>query len=81
MENPKTVLDEAVAQWLSARSGYERYLEATTNLYAVFTEGWPGPRRALTEAFTTFCEALTQDSEYSLLHVVEVYPSRDRAPE
>ncbi len=69
-------LDAASEAWLDAQAGFKNYLETTEALFHVFSEGWCGPRRGLTEAFDSYREALLRESGYSLLEVSEVYPNR-----
>lgn len=74
MATTKADLDAAVEAWLDAYAGYQKFLNATENLFAVFADGWCGPRRGLVEAFDSFRAALLRDSGRSLSEVNEVYP-------
>jgi hypothetical protein len=74
MATTKADLDAAVKAWLDAHAGYQKFLEATENLFAVFGEGWCGPRRGIAEAFDSYRAALLRDSGRSLSEVNEVYP-------
>lgn len=76
MQGSKTGMDEAIEEWLDSREGFERYLAATQNLYAVFSQSWQGSRRNLVEAFADFREALVRETEYTHLEVTEVCPNR-----
>lgn len=76
MAMTKVDLDAAAEAWLDAHAGYKKYLEATGELFRIFSVGWRGPHRALTEAFDSYRTALLRDSGYSLLEVNEVYPPR-----
>jgi len=76
MSATKADLDAAEEAWLDSQAGFKNYLAATEALFRVFSEGWCGPRRALKDAFDDYREALLKNSEYSLLEVSEVYPSR-----
>ena len=72
----KADLDAAVEAWLNAQAGFKQYLEATKALFHVFSEGWCGPRRGLTEAFDSYREALLRESGDSHLEVSVVSPHR-----
>ena len=76
MAATKSDLDVATKAWLDAQAGYTNFLQVTETLFAVFAEGWRGPRRALSEAFSEFREALLRDSGYSPMEVSKVYPPR-----
>ncbi len=58
MEKTKADLDRAVEIWLETHAAHKAYVETTESLYALFAEGWGGSRRALPEAFDSFCQAL-----------------------
>jgi hypothetical protein len=62
-------MDEAVAEWLEAHQGFERYLAATRNLYAVFARSWQGCN--LAQAFSAFREALLRNSGYEDIEVTK----------
>jgi hypothetical protein len=74
MKNAQAEMDEAVAEWLEAHQGFERYLAATRNLYAVFARSWQGCN--LATAFSAFREALLRDSGYQDIEVTKVFPRR-----
>jgi hypothetical protein len=69
-------MDEAIEEWLVAHEGYERFVAAPQNLYAVFARSWQGSRRNLAEAFTDFREAVRKEHEFKHLEVVTVFPRR-----
>lgn len=74
-------LDKTVEEWLEAREGYQRYLEATEKLFNLFVEGWCGPRGGIIEAFNTYSEALLSECGYKHLVGPEAYPNRKPEPE
>ena len=74
MKDAQAEMDEAVAEWLEAHQGFERYLAATRNLYAVFARSWRGCN--LAAAFSAFREALLRDSGYQDIEVTKVFPRR-----
>jgi hypothetical protein len=76
MNQAQRELDEAVADWLEAYKGHERYLSATKRLFTVFAGSWQGSHRYLAEAFTDCREALLRDAGFSHLQVTEVFPMR-----
>lgn len=76
MKTVNANLDKTVEEWLDAREGYQRYLEATERLFNLFAEAWCGPRRGIVEAFNTYCEALLSECGYKHLLVRQVYPNR-----
>lgn len=76
MATTKAEHDAAVKEWLDAHSGYQKFLEATQNLFAVFAEGWCGPRRGLVEAFDSYRSALLRHAGYSPTEVNELNPQR-----
>lgn len=73
MAKTKTDLDAASEAWLDAQAGYKKFLEATETLFAVFAEGWCGPRRAMAEAFDSYRAALLRNAGYSLAEVTKVH--------
>jgi hypothetical protein len=76
MNKAQREMDEAVAEWLEAHRGYERYLAATQTLYTVFAETFSGYRGGVLEAFAAFREALLKEHEFKHLEVVTVFPRR-----
>jgi hypothetical protein len=78
MKNARSEMDEAVADWLEAYRGHERYLSATERLFGVFSRSWQGSPRYLAEAFSDYREALLRESGHSPSQVAEVFP-RQRA--
>jgi hypothetical protein len=74
MKDAQAEMDEAVAKWLEAHKGFERYLVAIRNLYAVFARSWQGGN--LAAAFSAFREALLRDSGYQDIEVTKVFPRR-----
>jgi hypothetical protein len=67
-------MDAAVADWLKAYRGHERYLSATERLFMAFAHSWGGSHRYLAEAFADYREALLRDAGYSHSQVAEVFP-------
>lgn len=72
----KADLDAAVEAWLNAQAGFQQYVEATEELFRIYSEGWCGPRRALAGSFDNFRAALLRDAGYSLKEVNEAYPEQ-----
>jgi hypothetical protein len=73
----KADLDAAAEAWLDAQAGFREYMQATDELFRVFSEGWSGQRRGLTEAFDSFRQALVRESRFEHLEVAEVIPSHN----
>jgi hypothetical protein len=74
MNKAQKKMDEAIAEWLEARQGYERYLASTQSLFTVFAETFSGYRGGVQEAFSAFREALLKEHEFKHLEVVTVSP-------
>jgi hypothetical protein len=76
MSNAQAEMDTAIAAWLHSHKAYTTYLADTEALFRIFASAWRGSPRALSEAFTTFCEALLTKNGYSQAKVKGFYSGR-----
>lgn len=76
MNQAQREMDEAVAEWLESYKGHERYMNATKNLFEVFTRSWRGSSRYLTQAYTDYREALLKEHGFKHSEVATVFPKQ-----
>jgi hypothetical protein len=74
MRQVQAEMDKAVAAWLESHKAYKKYVDDTQALFEIFSSGWRGPQRGLSEAFDCYCEALLVESGFSRSEVREFYP-------
>lgn len=57
----KKDFETATQVWLDSYKANQRYIEATSDLFTIFADGWIGSRRALNEAFDCYRKAVASE--------------------